>query len=84
MNDEFFNKVSKKNKILLLSYSPYDKNKNSHPRVVTLDVLKKIANKHFKFVEVKTIGKFIHNKLNKSSLHLKASQEAEILIICQN
>ena len=79
-----FNKVSKKNKILLLSYSPYDENKNSHPRVVALNVLKKIANKHFKFVEIKTIGKFTHNKLNKSSLHLKASQEAEILIICRN
>ena len=37
--------ISKKNKILLLSYSPYDENKKSHPRVVTLNVLKKLAKK---------------------------------------
>ena len=35
-------------------------------------------------VDVKTIGKFTHNKLNKSSLHLNALDEAEILIICKN
>ena len=79
-----FDKVAKKNKILLLSYSPYDENKKSHPRVVTLNVLKKLAKKYFKFVEGRTLGKFTHNKLNKSSLHLNALDEAEILIICKN
>lgn len=79
-----FNSVSKKNKILLLSYSPYDENKKSHPRVVTLENLKKLAKEYFNFVEVKSIGKFSHSKLNKTSLHLNVLDEAEILIVCKN
>lgn len=79
-----FNTVSQKDKILVLSYSPYDQNKKSHPRVVTLDFLKKLAKKYFKFVEIKSIGKFTHNKLNKTSLHLNVLDEAELLIVCKN
>ena len=71
-------------KILVLSYSPYDQNKKSHPRVVTLEFLKELAKKYFKFVEIKSIGKFTHNKLNKTSLHLNVLDEAELLIVCKN
>ena len=79
-----FNKVSKKKKILLLSYSPYDLNKKSHPRVVTLNALEKLAKKYFNSVDIKSIGKFTHSKLNKTSLHLNVLDEAEILIVCKN
>ncbi len=82
--EELFKIISEKNKILLLSYSPYDKDKNSHPRVVELDFLANLAKKYFKNVEIKSLGKFSHNKLNKVELHLHAENFAEVLIICKN
>ena len=45
-----------------------------------LGVFKKLAKKYFKFVEIKSIGKFTHNKLNKTSLHLNVLDEAELLL----
>jgi adenine-specific DNA methylase len=82
--DDLFKLVSKKGKILILSYSPYDKAKGAHPRVVEIELLKELAEIYFKSVEVRSVGKFSHSKLNRIDLHLAAEEAAEVLIICKN
>ncbi len=79
-----FEVISKGNRTLLLSYSPYDETKKSHPRVVTMQQLLEWARKYFKYVDTVSAGAFKHNKLNSTEHFLDASDEAEILIICSN
>ncbi len=79
---KLFEKVSAKNKKLVLSYSPYDEDKQSHPRVVRLNDLLIIARGYFDNVEIRSAGQFVHSKLNSSDKHLEASEQAEILIVC--
>lgn len=80
--DFLFKQISAKNKILILSYSPYDKTKKTHPRVVTMEKLLELANLYFERVEVVSAGLFAHNKLNSTKNLLEASDNAEVLIIC--
>lgn len=80
--ETIFKKVSSIGATLVLSYSPYDESKNTHPRVVTMGQLTDLAKKYFTSVEVRSPGNFIHSKLNHSSKHLEASSSAEVLIIC--
>jgi adenine-specific DNA methylase len=82
--EEMFKLVAEKDKILILSYSPYDKSKGAHPRVVELELLEEMAKLYFDFVEIRSIGKFSHSKLNRTDLHLDADDSAEVLIICRN
>lgn len=82
--DDMFRVVSESNRNLLLSYSPYDENKESHPRVVTIGQLVTWANGYFDNVEVVSAGHFTHNKLNSSEHFLESSDEAEMLIVCSN
>lgn len=77
-----FSKVSSLGAKLVLSYSPYDETKGSHPRVITMTQLTDIAKKYYKNVEVLSPGNFVHSKLTNSSKHLEASSFAEVLIIC--
>ena len=82
--EELFRLVSERDKILILSYSPYDKSKGAHPRVVEIELLKELGKKYFHSIEVRSIGKFSHSKLNRTDLHLDAEEAAEVLIICKN
>ena len=68
---------------LLLSYSPYDEAKNTHPRVVTIHQLEEIAGRYFQSVETVSAGHFQHSKLTSAEHQLEASDMAELLIICQ-
>lgn len=81
--DELFRLVSEKNKILVLSYSPYDKSKGTSKSCRDW-LIKWISKKYFTYVEIRSVGKFSHSKLNKSELHLEAEKESEVLIICRN
>ena len=72
------------NRNLLLSYSPYDESKKSHPRVVTMRQLITLAQDYFANVEIVSAGSFKHNKLNSTEHFLEASDEAELLIVCTN
>ena len=69
---------------LLLSYSPYDETKKTHPRVVTMQQLVALAKEYFDNVETVSAGSFKHNKLNSAEHFLEASDEAELLIVCTN
>lgn len=77
-----FKQVGTQNKKLVLSYSPYDKTKKTHPRVVTMEILLELARKYFDNVEIVSVGLFSHNKLNSTKNLLEASDNAEVLIIC--
>ena len=82
--DELFKLVAEKNRILVLSYSPYDKSKGAHPRCVEIELLEEMAKTYFNSVQIQSVGKFSHSKLNRTDLHLEADDSAEVLIICQN
>ena len=81
---KMFEIISQSGRNLILSYSPYDETKKSHPRVVTMQQLISIAEEYFDKVEIVSAGSFKHNKLNSSEHLLEASDEAELLIICTN
>jgi adenine-specific DNA-methyltransferase len=69
---------------LVISYSPFDNaSGRAHPRMMPMDMLEKLARKHYRQVEITSPGEFIHSKLNRSGLHLNASSQAEVLVICQ-
>lgn len=79
-----FELISKSGRNLLLSYSPYDETKKTHPRVVTMQQLLTWAQESFAHVDTISAGMFKHNKLNSTEHFLDASDEAEILIVCTN
>lgn len=79
-----FRIVSERGMNLLLSYSPYDETKKSHPRVVTIDQLKETARNFFNAVRIVSAGNFQHSKLTSTDHFLEASEEAEILFLCKN
>lgn len=79
-----FKIVSESHRNLLLSYSPYDETKKTHPRVVTMQQLIDWAKEYFDHVETVSAGHFTHNKLNSTEHFLDSSDEAEQLIICTN
>ena len=82
--EEMFKAISASGRNLLLSYSPYDETKESHPRVVTISQLMSWASVYFSNVKVVSAGHFTHNKLNSTEHFLESSDEAEILIVCTN
>lgn len=81
---EMFKAISASGRNLLLSYSPYDETKESHPRVVTINQLISWSSDYFSNVKVVSAGHFTHNKLNSTEHFLESSDEAEILIVCTN
>jgi len=81
---DLFSIAASMEKNLLLSYSPYDKNKKTHPRVVTIDQLIEWAHEYFENVTLYSAGHFRHNKLNSTEHLLDSSNEAEIMIVCTN
>lgn len=81
---ELFKIASETGRNVLLSYSPYDETKKTHPRVVTMQQLTDLAKEYFSCVEIKSAGYFAHNKLNSTEYFLEASDEAEVLIVCTN
>ena len=81
--DDMFAKISNAGASLLLSYSPFENAVDNHPRVVDLDLLSTLAEKHFGKVDVVSAGKFSHSRLNRSDLHKDRSDQAEKFIVCR-
>ncbi|MDM8523445.1 DNA adenine methylase [Desulfococcaceae bacterium HSG8] len=79
-----FKKVARKGKILMLSYSPYNKSKNAHPRVMQIENLFSLAGRYFKYVESYSPGVFSHSKLNNTEKHLEANDNGELILVCRN
>jgi len=80
--EQLFSKVAARKIPLVLSYSPYASEKNAHPRVMQIDGIRQIAKQYFTFVDVESVGKFSHSRLNKAELNKEVSRDAEFLFIC--
>lgn len=68
---------------LVVSYSPFDKEGGAHPRLMSIDAIVALANRKYDHVKVTSVGLFSHSKLNATRHALRASDEAEVLVICQ-
>ena len=81
--ENLFSPIAKKHIPLILSYSPYASEEDAHPRVMTMDAILQIAERHFKEVEVRSVGEFAHSRLNKTDLNKAISRDAEYLFVCR-
>ncbi|MHB8107569.1 MAG: DNA adenine methylase [Candidatus Cryosericum sp.] len=68
----------------ILSYSPFTGDGPVTPRMQTIDQLVVKARRHYSRVCVVSPGHFVHSKLNVVDKNFSASQEAELLIVCQD
>ena len=80
--DTMFRLAAENGRNILLSYSPFDDSRKTHPRVATIGTIMDIAGKYYSDIATVSAGKFAHSKLNSSPNLLEASDEAELLIIC--
>lgn len=84
--DAFFNlfKVVKDFGLpLALSYSPHEQGDGTHPRVVSMEQVQKLAKSVFSSVEVITIDNISHSMLNHSRHKLQTRENAEIILKCR-
>jgi adenine-specific DNA methylase/DNA-binding XRE family transcriptional regulator len=68
---------------LVLSYSPFNAADDAHPRLMAVDDISQLAHRFYRNVEVRSVGRFAHSKLNAEWLHKRAAEESEVLIVCQ-
>jgi len=68
---------------LVLSYSPYKKDNNSRPRLMTIKQIEDLAKTYFKSVEVHRAGRIAHSKLTRSDKTFGISYDAEVLFVCR-
>ncbi|MFQ2084968.1 DNA adenine methylase [Aeromonas veronii] len=66
---------------LLISYSPFENDSGSHPRVLSIDDIADIGKNFSKKIDIISAGELKHSKLNRSDLHLPATSLAETFII---
>lgn len=79
---ELFELVAARGIPLVLSYSPFNGDERTHPRVMTTSAIKTLALEYFRSADWRSAGQLSHSKLNRTDLHLEASDEAELLLIC--
>lgn len=79
--ESLFSIVSSHGKPLVLSYSPFDGEANAHPRVMTIDALKKLGEKYFREISIRSPGALSHSKLNSTAKHLESSEFGEVLMV---
>ncbi len=68
---------------LVLSYSGYDPSMEARPRVMPLDAVVSLAQRHFKDVRVEQLASLEHMKLNTTSLNKAAKGTTEVLLLCR-
>ena len=68
---------------LVLSYSPYDSDNRSRPRLMTISQLEDLAKRCFSRVVVHSAGRVAHSKLTSTDNTVSVSHNAESLFICQ-
>ena len=81
--EQLFAKVATRRMPLILSYSPYRVDTGNRPRLLTMDELLGIAEKHFNEVEAVPVDGVAHNKLNLLDRNVKVDYAAEVLITCR-
>jgi adenine-specific DNA-methyltransferase len=76
-----FEECRRLNVPLVMSYSPYAA--GSHPRLLTIEHIGRLAKQSFRSVDIRSVGTFAHSKLNSSDRLLTAAEEAEVLLLCR-
>ena len=81
--EQLFANVATRRTPLILSYSPYRAETGNRPRLLTMDELLGIAQKHFSQVESIPVDGVTHNKLNLLDRNVEVDYAAEVLITCR-
>lgn len=68
---------------LVLSYSPYENDNGSRPRLMTIKQIEELARTYFRRVEMCRAGRIAHSKLTSSEKTVGISYNAEILFVCE-
>jgi len=79
---ELFEGVRRLKAPLVLSYSPYQASEGARPRLMTIDGIVELARKSFNNVEVRSVGKYAHNKFNQQERNARMFYDSEVLVIC--
>lgn len=79
--EDLFSITRKAGASLVLSYSPFSSESKSHPRVMDIDTINSLGKKYFSNIDCISAGELRHSKLNHSSKHLDASDEAELFFV---
>lgn len=77
-----FQNVASSGANLVLSYSPYEKESNARPRLMTVERILALASEAFRGVQAESIEGVSHSKLNHTRLNFDTPAEAEVLILC--
>ena len=80
--ERLFSEVAKRKAPLILSYSPYEARAGNRPRLLTINQLLSIAQRHFNSVELIPVDGMSHNKLNTTERNVNVECHAEVLIRC--
>ena len=67
----------------VLSYSPFDRESNARPRLMSIAGIVELAEQYYRKVEVRTIDGVSHSKLNHTRLNYEVPPDAEVMFLCQ-
>ena len=67
---------------LVLSYSPFDRDSNARPRLMSIEGIVELAEQFYSKVEVRTIDGVSHSKLNHTRLNYEIPPDAEVMFLC--
>lgn len=81
--DAVFKHAARRRVPVVMSYSPYDPDDASRPRLLQLPGLLALARKHYPRVQVHEVSEHSHRKLNTKTLNTPSRPDAERLIICE-
>lgn len=80
--EEMFIELKNKNLKLVLSYSPFDKNSQGTPRMISIDNICNLAHKYYENVNIMALDNIVHNKFNTRERNFDVNCPAEMIIIC--
>lgn len=65
---------------LLLSYSPFSRSNDDHPRLMDVEHIVELGTSYYSDASITYFDEFSHSKLNSTSNNKNRTQEAEVLI----
>lgn len=81
--EKLFDKCSKFNTPLILSYSPFNEQNNDRPRLLTQHEIENLALKYYSKVTIVEVSDHKHRKLHSTNKNIEEIQSGEIFIVCE-
>lgn len=81
--EKLFDKCSKFNTPLILSYSPFNEQNNDRPRLLSQHEIEKLALKYYSKVTIVEVSDHKHRKLHSTNKNIEEIQSGEIFIVCE-